>query len=193
MKNFFKIVVLSSFMLLLSACGFMSESVDLKPQVYVQPIISGYGKKIALRVIDARADTSLGGRSTGYGPGAKISLTNDLTTTIRLELIKGLSKNHLDVIPYAENAVTQLEVRILALQYRQRTGFFTSTVVITSALEVLANNNGHTYRNIYRTEDEHSIIVTPTANTDNKNINANLSNSLNKLLNDQRLVKFLAN
>ncbi len=192
MQNFWKMIVLSTLMLMLSACAFVSESVPLKPQVNVQPTLSGDGKIIALNIIDARPDSALGGRVTAYGPAAKISLENDLISVVRLEVTKGLAKNGFKVVPYTDNATRKLVVRIIALQYQQRTGFWAGTVIVTSTLEGSANNKGQTYENTYRTEDEHTVVFTPSADTDIKNINSGLASSLSKLLNDQSLMHFLA-
>lgn len=187
-----KYLVLSSLVLMLSGCAFVSESVPLQPQITVPATHIGDGKTVAVKVIDARPDDTIGGRASGYGPAAKIKLASNITDTVRTAVYEGMRRNGFQPISYDENVQRKLIVRIIALQYKQRTGLFVGTITISSTLEASADNKGKTYEKIYRTENEHNIVVTPTSGSDEKNINEALSSSLNKLLGDEQLMRFLA-
>lgn len=63
---------------LLTGCAFTPEAVKLNPNVNVEKQNIGHGKMVAVNVLDVRKSTSLGGRASGYGPAANISLADNL-------------------------------------------------------------------------------------------------------------------
>lgn len=186
-----KYFIFMPLMLLLTACAFQSESIALKPQVNVSATQIGMGKSIAVEVVDVRNDTSLGGRASGYGPAANISLADDIVKVVKTEVSQGLMKKGFKVVA-DENNPRKLIVRIVGLQYQQRTGFWAISIIVTSSLEAVAQNNGKNYQQMYRSRVEHQVLVTPTSGADTGYVNAAISDLLNKLLNDEQLLIFLA-
>lgn len=192
MKNYLKMIFASSLIIILSACAFVPESVSLQPQVNVGSSHIGNNKTVALDVIDARPNKVIGGRASGLGPQADISLADDLVSTVRTAVSQGLSQSGFKVVSNDAQASRKLVVRIVELQYQEHIGLVSGSITITSTLSGTATNKGKIYEEVYRIEDKHTPVITPTSEADAKNINAALSGSLNKLLNDQKLLQFLA-
>ncbi len=178
-------------LLSLAGCAFSPEQVKLQPQVNVQKQNIGQGKQVSVRVIDARPHTDLGGRVSGFGPTAKISLADNLNKVVKDEIYAGLKNLGFQPVPYNPQAQRQLTVHITNLDYRSRSGFWTANISINSTLEASAVNGNNSYDHVYRGDSEHRVMVTPTSNSDFQNINSALSASLNKMLNDQNLMIFL--
>ncbi|MCP4474463.1 MAG: hypothetical protein GY821_07845 [Gammaproteobacteria bacterium] len=178
-------------LLSLAGCAFSPEQVKLQPQVNVQKQNIGEGKQVAVRVIDARPHTDLGGRVSGLGPTAKISLANDLDKVVKDEVDSGLKNLGFQPVPYSAQAQRRLTVHITNLDYRSRAGFWTANISINSTLEASAVNGDSSYDHVYRGDSEHRVMVTPTSNSDFQNVNRALSASLDKMLNDQNLMIFL--
>lgn len=180
---------------LLTGCSFVPESVNLHPQLAATPTANiGEGKAVEVQVVDARPDSSLGGRPSGFGPAANISLNNSITDVVQQNIENGLRDYGFAAVDYTgnPNISRTLVLRITGLQYDQRLGFASSDIIITSTIEATANNKGRVYDQVYRSSKKNEAIVTPTSGQDSANINGVFSDTLNKILTDQNLLNFLA-
>jgi len=179
---------------LLTGCAFVPEKVTLSPKVQYKHSQVGHGKAVALKVIDARPSTSLGGRASGYGPAASIKLSSDhLIQVVRSTVAKGLRANDFRVVSPGMPATAKLVVRINALEYRQRAGFWTGHIDLNSSVEADASEpHNQSYDKVYRYTGTKNVVFTPTSGSDHKQINHAVSNSLSQLLNDRKLMHFLA-
>jgi uncharacterized lipoprotein YajG len=192
-KTIFKFLFILGAVCLLPACAFIPEQIHLNPEITpIQSKNIGNREKIAIQVIDVRSNSSLGGRPSGYGPAANISLADDIQAVIKNTISQGLS--NYNFIPVSSNspARKKLTLRITALNYNQRTGFFTGSSVVDSAIEVTALNNQRSFDNVYRYQKNRDVMFTPTTMADSKEINSVLSNILNQILHDPALLDFLA-
>lgn len=180
--------------LLLTGCAFVPENVKLRPKVAYHHSLIGQGKVVSLSVMDTRATNVVGGRASGYGPAAKISLDSEhLVSVVRKAITRGLRANDFKVVASGLPSDARLKIRISSIEYKQRAGFWTGHVDINSSLEGEANKSkGSSYDKIYRYNSTKDVIFTPTAGGDNKNINRAVSQSLSKLLSDKKLLRFLA-
>ncbi len=188
----FKVVIIFISVAVLGGCALVPESVKLNPTINVPHSHIGKGQVVAVNVIDARPATALGGRASGYGPAAKISLATSLVSTVKATVERGLIANGFKIAAPAQSAASNLTIRIIALQYKSRAGFFTGHIDISSTLEGSAKNQSRTYDKVYRYNSSNDAFFTPTAGRDSKNINAALSVTINKLLADKSLMSFLA-
>jgi uncharacterized lipoprotein YajG len=180
---------------LLTGCSFIPESVNLNPQVNPAPTANvGQGKQVAVQVIDARPDSSIGGRPSGFGPAANISLGNNITGVVQQNIENGLSDYGFAAVDYAvaPNTPRTLTLCITGLQYDPRVGLLNGDVYLTSTIEGTANNKGHIYDKVYRASNKKIIFITPTSGQDSDNINRVFSDTLNQILADQALMAFLA-
>ena len=100
MNKIIKLLLVAINLMMLSACALTPESVKLNPQINVASNNIGHGKKVAVRVIDARPEQTLGGRATAYGPAAKIKLANDIKKVVRSTVTQGLKKYNFTPTPY---------------------------------------------------------------------------------------------
>lgn len=180
---------------LLTGCSFIPESVNLNPHMTAAPASNiGEGKPVAVQVIDARPDSSLGGRPSGFGPAANISLSNNITQVVQQNVEEGLRDYGFAAVDYTGNPNVSriLILRITGLQYDQRLGLFDSDLLVTSTIEATANNKGRVYDQVYRSSGKTVAVVTPTSGQDSANINHVFSDTLNQILSDQNLMQFLA-
>jgi uncharacterized lipoprotein len=188
----FKLLSVSILALMLGACAFVPESVHVNPTLSTKKSNIGHGKKVAVRVVDARSDTTLGGRASGYGPAAKISLANKLGKAVKKTIYRGLRTKGFRPVPYYDGSRRKLVVRITGLQYKTRTGFWVGHVSVTGAIDANANVAGRSFERVYRAKANEGIMFTPSERSDVKHINAAISLMINKLINDKQLMHFLA-
>lgn len=190
-----KIVKLLSIILgsaLLGSCSFTPESIQLNPQLQTSQSNIGAGKTVAVRIIDDRADTSLGGRASQYGPAAKISLASDLSSTVEKGIEFGLQKQGFKTTSYSDSAQRRLIVRITALQYQTNSGFWAGHVTVSGTLDAVGYNGSRRYEQVYRGQDIHSVEITPSSTSDSQHVNSAVSSMINNLINDKALMRFLA-
>lgn len=193
-RNMIGFLLVTSIISLLSACAFIPEQVHLQPQVSpVMPENVGGGKLIAVEVVDARGDTTLGGRPSAYGPIAGITLADNIQTVVQNSIDQGLRAYGFKPVSSNSGATRKLTLHIIALQYKQRLGLLNSTLAVNSAMEVTANNGNKVYDRVYHGKQDSYAFVTPTSSQDTQNINAVFSNTLNQVLQDRQLMNFLEN
>lgn len=192
MRNIIKCLFVAALLLSLTACAFVPEKVHLQPQIAPIPTKDiGHGQTVAVQVLDARGDTTLGGRATGYGPAASITLADNIQNTVLNALYQGLQDYGFKPIPYRDDVARKLTVHIISLNYKQQAGFWTAATIVNSTMEANAENKQKTYDRIYRAKRSSDIVITPTSGQDSQKINAVFSNTLNQMLQDQNLMNFL--
>ncbi len=187
-----KLAAASVVLATLTGCAFVPEKVSLQPTVKTKKSNIGHGRKVAVNVVDTRADKDLGGRASGYGPAAKISLANDIGSVVRQSVYKGLRSQGFKPVANTADANHHLTVRITGLDYKSRAGFFTGSVDINCSLDASANNNRRNYEKVYRNNGTQNVFFTPSSDSDKEHINAALSDTLSQMFNDKGLIKFLA-
>lgn len=191
MKTTFKFAALAGLLLSLSACGYIPEDVAINPNVHHQSSPVGHGKSVGVRVIDARDSHVIGGRPTGYGPAADITVGPSFRDAVEKELNKALRRNRFKPVAY-NDAKRQLTVRITNLRYEQRAGFWTAGLQIKGSLEASARAGGRSFDRVYRAQNDQRIVVTPGSKDDARYVNTVVSKLINKLINDRDLMRALS-
>lgn len=190
MKNI-RLLLISLSILIASGCAFNPQKANLAPNVNVAQSQTGNKTPVYIRVIDERADKTLGRRGNAYGAAAEITSQQDLAEVIKNEITKGLN-NQGFVVTSEANAQSSLTVEIRALEYSTSQGFWTGGVHIKGALKGRAEGKSGRFEKMYRYEKEERVVVVPTAETNEKWINDALSETLSQLIKDTELLSFLA-
>ena len=178
--------------LILTGCAFSPQKANLRPLVDITQGAEGQGITVAVRVVDERPSQSLGRRGTAYGAAAEITSGSDLETVVRVKVSTALSARGFTVNAAGVASNAKLTVEIRLLEYSTSQGFWTGGVQIQGALKALASKNGNDYEQFYRSNKEERVAVVPTAKTNEEWINAALSDVLNQLASDPKLIDFLA-
>ena len=172
-------------------CAFTPQTANIAPTVDVVSSSEGKGIIVALSVTDERPSKSLGHRGAGFSNGAEIKEAQDLPAIVQKEVTDGLRKKGFLVVDGSGSSNAKLVVEIRLLDYSTSVGFWTGGVDLKGALKAVANKNGKTYEKMYRYDKEERIVFVPGADTNEKWINAALSNVLTQLLDDNGLTMFL--
>ena len=152
----------------------------------------GRDTKVAVKVIDERPSKSLGRRSAGlYGDAAEIKSEQDLAVVIADQVRAGLEKMGFIATDLKDTAISNLTIEVRLLEYSTSTGFWTGGVQAQGALKAIARNNNDTYDKMYRYNNEERILMTPTAEANEKLINKALGKVLQQLLDDEELIRTL--
>jgi uncharacterized lipoprotein YajG len=177
--------------ILLSGCTFIDQTVKFNPQLNLQAVDIGKGKKIALDVLDDREDSTIGKRGTGMVRGAKISTDEDVVGIFQTAITDGLQKYGFVLAPNSEDVPTKLRVEIRNLNYDVTMGLWTGGNIGKASLKVTAFN-GSTYEKMYRGEKEIRTAFVASQETNSKIINAAVSQVLEEMFSDKELLVFLS-
>lgn len=178
--------------LLLGACAFNPQKVNLQPVLTASGSDVGKGRLISLKVVDERPKYVLGHRGGAYGAAAEITTDQDVSEIIRSKVSEGLRAHGFEVAAAGANAPLSMKVEIRLIEYSTSTGMWTGGVHTKAALKVVCKNASRDYENLYRQENEDRIMVVPTAEKNEESINKVISETLDKNFQDQELMKFLA-
>ena len=184
-------LVMVLMVLLLSGCAFKKQMVTLNPTVKVPASAVGSGVTVALKVVDERANTSLGHRGTAYGAAAEIMTAQDVAALIQEKIRKGLEDQGYRVVAGGASADRQLSFELRDLTYSTSTGFWTGGIEIAGALKTVGKSGSSSYEQLYRVDDKQRVVVVPTAETNAGWINTALSELLQKVFSDTALNQFL--
>lgn len=174
-----------------ASCTVTPQQATIAPEIEVAQSNIGAGVTLALRVVDERADTSLGHRGAGL-KGAEITVDQDVRAVIETSIRQGLEQNGFEVVAWSPDSQRVLRVDIRLLEYSTSMGFWTAGIHTKAALKAAAHRNGSEYENFYRAENEKRKVFVPFAGENEELINAIAIDVLEKLFSDRILLEFLA-
>lgn len=192
MKLSLRLVLMVLVCLWFSACAFTPQNAVIKPEVNLAKTNEGHGTTVVVKIVDERADKTLGHRGGAAFKGAKITTTQNIEGLIREEIMKGLVKKGFNPKNCNPGGKPDLKVEIRLIEYSTSTGFWTGGIHTKAALKAIARTSGKSYEKIYRVANEERVFFVPTAEANEKYLNQLISDVLNKLFQDQKLIATIA-
>lgn len=193
MNRFYRLVCLATAAtFLLSGCMFHAQTVHLQPQVQYVDSNDGHGLPVTIVVKDERPTQDLGHRGNGVASAATITSDSDVAAIVKQALVQALTHRGFKIVGNGNAMDSTLTVRVRALKTELHQGFWTGHQEANAAAEVTVEKNGHTYDHFYRVDSKRSKFWVPTAGQNSEYINAALSNLIEKISNDEKLIAFMA-
>ena len=187
-----KSIFFVSLMPFLAACAtFAPQMVTLNPQVSVTQSAAGLGKVVALKVIDTRADKALGYRTTRSDKDSAIITNQDVAKVVQSKIYDNLKKSGFDV-DILDNGARALRIEIRDLDYSAPTGSWTGGIRVLATLNAVVKNGDTTYENLYQITNNERVILKPDREKNEELINKTLSDVLQRLLQDEKVIALLA-
>lgn len=178
-------------LLLAAACAFTPHDTELRP--VVQPSDSnstmGEGTAVFFRFVDERDDIVVGHRSVG-SMGAKVSATN-LPVVVETQLKEALQRKAFVLVDAEQPTLPSVVYRLRSFKFEIESGLLTGGRNATVVLAVDARRGERTYNNVYRFNSEERIVFVPGGKEINDQMNAALSQVLQKANDDRDLDRFL--
>lgn len=186
-KSLFLVFLLS----LLGGCALTPQKVAVNPDVLVMESETGKGKTVALKVTDTHADKILGYRTTRLEKDSIILTDSDIAKVVQEKIYEGLKKYGFSVDVASADAPRLLRVEVKTLQYSAPTGSWTGGIRIIATLNAVVKNGDTTYENLYQITNNETVIIKPSQGKNEELINKTLSDVLQRLLQDQKLIALL--
>lgn len=181
-----------------AGCTDKSQSVKLVPDVAVLESTQGKGKIVTVKVVDKRPNSVIGYRaSSSFTNGGEITLSQSLEKLILYESIKGLVKKGFNPLAAKNESLPVLTIDIQEFRYYTSTDKWTGAVHTKATLKasvtiVSSDQTKRFYENIYTVNNEKRNVVVSTAAQNEKFINEMLNDVMEKLLDDNQLLEFMA-
>ena len=178
--------------MLVAGCAYYDQSVVLSPHLHVAGSSIGAGQTLAVDVLDERPQTAIGQRNLLGLPSGTISIDSGFVEILRQQIINGL-KAH-GFLPQEKNpyAYRSLLIQVRVMDYEMILGPLNNSIQTRVWLKAICKNGGLTMQKFYMQEDDRAILIAPTAERNSEFVNATVANVLQKMLNDQLLLKFLS-
>lgn len=187
-KDLFLVLVI---LLSLNGCTFISQKVELYPNVTINKEDIGRGKQISLIVEDQRTKKELGYRSqinTG-----RISLKGDIVDQLKLKMREILVSKGFVVVDDPNTERTCI-LRVKNIEYQIQSEVINILIITSVYLDIDVKNTKEVsrfFRN-YHSEDETRVPMAPTAKQNEKMINNTLEKVLDLIASDLNLYQTLA-
>lgn len=179
--------------ILVSGCMDMPQAVVISPRVDVRASEIGFKHSININVIDERPRKTLGTRGAHLN-GANLTIEGDLSATVQQALIEGLAKQNFKPIigSNMENRELRVEIRNLdyITTYKLLEG--SSLGIDTTFKAFCIRGTQRPYEQIYRGAFVRNLQFPQTDEENNTSISNVVSDAINSLLKDQRLLTCLS-
>ena len=186
--RFLAVVVLIFF----TGCAYIDQNLRVDPVVSVSSSNIGKGKEIDVEVIDDREDQIIGKRHDGYGlAGAKITTDQDLVDVLKESVYSAFQAKGFHPVS-DKNITTTVKVQLRSLAYDTAVGLWTGGNIGKATIKVVAtNSDGKTFEKNYRGQKEVRTVFVGSQETNAKVINEAFSEAIQRMFEDEELLKFL--
>ena len=176
---------------MLAGCAWVPQKVTIAPQVRMSASDLGHGETVVVKVQDSRRNLRIGYRGMD-SKLAQIRTDQDLAPIFQQQIMEGLSRQGFKAVPAADGPARVLKVDIRELHYSTDTELWQGTVRTRAAVQAYSRTEDTVYSRLYEAEREEKAIEAPGAKTNARLINGAISDVLQRLLEDQKLIKMLA-
>jgi uncharacterized lipoprotein YajG len=174
-------------------CAFASHKpVVINPKLSTEESAVGQNQQVCIRVVDERLHQTLGTRGVG-DIGAEISVEEEFPLRLQKALTDGLRQKGFRPVDNLPLDGRELRVEIRNLDYKLIMGFWAGTLRTECNLKAYCVlEKLHNYEKLFRGEYTESVQIVQTEEANQRYINTAVSNAINALLQDERLMHCLA-
>jgi uncharacterized lipoprotein len=174
----------------IGGCAWVPQNVTLKPAPVVVASSMGHGVTVAVHVVDRRRSPVLGHRGLD-SKNAAIRTEQDVGALIRGEITDGLARKGFAAARFEGQPGRLLTVEIQRIDYTTDMDFWKGIVQAEAVLNVSTIKDGSKFERAYSGSRMETTVEAPRAKTNQRLINGAISDALQRLLEDERLLRFL--
>jgi uncharacterized lipoprotein YajG len=174
-----------------AGCAWVPQNARLKVAPTVAPSEQGRGVTIAIEVLDRRMTTTIGRRGVD-SEDAPITTKQNLSVLVRNALIAGYAKKGFNAIPHEGEPGRVLTVELNTLAYTTDMDFWKGIVMTEAVLTASIVKSGVRFEQVYAGRRKETTIEAPRARTNERLLNEALAEAVKGVIEDPRLLRFLA-
>lgn len=185
------ILAISLCYLLISGCALSPQLISIKPTPDIEYSALGANTPVTVLVKDERPEDHLGSRGGTYPETSLLLISNDFPKEVYEAVTRGLHQQGFNVLNPKHNQ-RNLTVFVDKLFYTPAEGTVVNGVKVETLLRAeVHQDNELIYSNRYRSETDYKMPITPSASKNAAFINDELTRTLERLINDELLLKAL--
>lgn len=177
---------------LFAGCAWVHQDATLKLDPAITPSSIGRDATVAVKVLDQRRSKTIGYRGLD-SKNATITTDQDVAALFRAKIVEGLSRKGFNAVPHGEQPGRPLTVEIRQIEYKTDMDFWKGIIQAEVAISAWSVREDASYERIYHGQRKDTTMEAPGAKTNERLINGAISDALQNLLEDERLIRFLAN
>jgi uncharacterized lipoprotein YajG len=172
-------------------CAWVRQSATLELNPRIEPSTLGAKATVAVRVVDRRASPVLGHRGLD-SKNASITTKQDVPDLFQQKLIEGLTQKGFVAVKDEGQPFPLLTVEIRRIDYTTDMDYWKGLINAQAELLATTVRGGVKLEQVYVGERKETSIEAPGAKTNERLINGAMSDAVQRLFEDQRLLGFLA-
>ena len=184
-------LVFSALIIVLSGCAWVPQTATLNPKPRITPSSIGNGVGVAVRVIDRRPSQILGHRGL-ESKNAAIKTEQNVATLFQEKIIEGLGRKGFSTAPYEGQPGRLLTVEIRQIDYTAEMEFWKGVAQTEVTLNASVVKDGVRLERAYSGKRSEKTIEAPSAKTNERLINDAITDALQRLFEDEGLMRYLA-
>lgn len=173
-------------------CAWVHQNATLRLHPQISPSGVGAGRTVAVRVTDRRTSEIIGYRGLD-SQDASITTKQNIAALFEAKIIEGLGAKGFQAVAYTDQGTGVLNVDVMEIKYTTDLEFMQGSMQARAVLRVSTSKSGIYFnQNFYGTRKE-TILEAPKASRNERIINAAISDAVQRLFDDDRLLSLLAN
>lgn len=176
---------------LVGGCAWKPQSATLQPAPNITPSTVGNGVTLAVRVIDKRQSDTIGYRGLD-SQNAAITTTQNVATVFQEKIVEGLVRKGFSASPFEGQPGRLLIVEIRQIDYTTDMEFWKGIVKTEATLGASMIKDGVKFEQFYSGKRTENTVEAPGAKTNERLINGAISEALQRMFEDEHLIRYLA-
>jgi len=173
-------------------CAWVHQDATLKLDPAITPSSIGRNATVAVKVLDQRRSKTIGYRGVD-SKNAAITTDQNIAALFQVNIVEGLARKGFNAVPYGEQPGRLLTVEIRQIEYKTDMDFWKGIIQAEAAINAWSVREDARHERIYRGQRKDTTLEAPRAKTNERLINGAISDAVQSLLEDERLIRFLAN
>ena len=191
MKKAFLIAVHVAFAILLGGCAWVPQSATLKVSTNIAASDAGRGETVAVRVIDSRPSNKIGHRGVD-SENAVITTKGSVEPVFQEAVMQGLARKGFTPVRYDGQSVRLLTVEVRRIDYTTDMEYWKGIVRTEATLHAAMVKDGLKFEQIYTGKRMETTMEAPRASTNERLINGAISDAVQRMFEDEALIRYLA-
>lgn len=177
---------------LIQACSLKPQFLHLDPSVSIRDAQMASGTLIGLKVSDSRDVQKLGEIGDPNTRMVDVSLTEDFSPVLYKKIADSLTEKGYEVVPSSDAMTRTLHVSVSRLELSSVKTAFNFETELRAELTASARNDRETYDRLFYVRSFKETAAPPFLKDSNALVNTAVSQALEDILTDEKMLQLLA-
>jgi uncharacterized lipoprotein YajG len=191
MQRFFLLLLCALTAASMTGCAYIRQKATLRLDPHIAPSTIGNGIPVAVRVVDLRRSNVIGHRGVD-SENARITTDQNVTALFLDKIVEGLRAKGFVAAPFDGQSGRLLTVEIRRIEYSNDMDFWKGVFTTDAELTASTFKDGVKFEQLYAGRRKETSVEAPGAATNERLINGAISDALQRLFADERLMRYLA-